>query len=229
MVGGVPQNRAHHEDVPSMVSPSLLRPLPVTERGVRRRSELIAAARTVFERSGYLESRLTDITKQAGCATGSFYTYFDNKDEVFAAVLDLAQEDMLHPGMARVSDEDLYGALEAANRAYLLAYQRNAKLMRLMEQVATIDEGFREQRRLRGEVFIRRNAKAIEALQERGLADPTLEPGLAARALSAMVDKIAYGVFAVEDDGFVEFEDLVYTVTRIWANGLQFPHNQEDQ
>lgn len=225
----MPQNRAHLEDAPSMVSPSLLRPLPVTERGIRRRSELVAAARTVFERSGYLESRLTDITKEAGCATGSFYTYFDNKDEIFAAVLDLAQEDMLHPGMARAPGEDLYGALEAANRAYLLAYQRNAKLMRLMEQVATIDAGFREQRRLRGEVFLRRNARAIEAFQERGLADPTLDPGLASRALSGMVDKIAYSVFAVEDDGLVEFEDLVYTVTRIWANGLQFPHNQEDQ
>ena len=204
-----------------MVSPALLHTLPVTERGVRRRNELIDAARIVFERSGYLESRLTDITKQAGCATGSFYTYFNNKEEIFAAVLDRAQEDMLHPGMGRVPGDDLYAALEAANRAYLLAYRRNAKMMMLMEQVATIDDDFREQRRRRGMVFVARNARAIASLQERGLADPGLDPTLASRALSSMVDQVAYSVFVVEADGAVELEDLVHTVTRIWANGLR--------
>ncbi|WP_051461629.1 TetR/AcrR family transcriptional regulator [Tomitella biformata] len=204
-----------------MVSPALLHTLPVTERGVRRRNELIDAARIVFERAGYLESRLTDITRQAGCATGSFYTYFNNKEEIFAAVLDRAQEDMLHPGMGRVPGDDVYAALEAANRAYLLAYRRNAKMMALMEQVATIDDGFREQRRRRGRVFIERNAKAIAGLQERGLADPELDPTLASRALSSMVDQVAYSVFVVDRASKVGLEDLVHTVTRIWANGLR--------
>lgn len=223
---------------PSLVSPELLHSLPVTERGVRRRKELIDAARVVFERSGYLESRLTDITKQAGCATGSFYTYFNNKEEIFAAVLDIAQQDMLHPGMGRVPEGDEYAALEAANRAYLLAYRRNAKMMALMEQVATIDDDFREQRRLRGKVFIDRNARAIASLQQRGLADSGLDPVLASRALSSMVDQVAYSVFVVDSHGSVDLEDLVHTVTRIWANGLKMTvpellensaDNQEDQ
>lgn len=221
-----------------MVSPALLHSLPVTERGIRRRNELIDAARIVFERSGYLESRLTDITREAGCATGSFYTYFNNKEEIFAAVLDRAQEDMLHPGMGRVPGDDVYAALEAANRAYLLAYRRNAKMMALMEQVATIDDAFREQRRLRGKVFIDRNARAIAGLQKRGLADAALDPRLASRALSSMVDQVAYSVFVVEQHSKVDLEDLVHTVTRIWANGLRMQtpdnpahsaDNQEDQ
>lgn len=219
------------DSAPSMVSPALLHNLPATERGIRRRAELIDAARVVFERSGFLDARLTDITKQAGCATGSFYTYFNNKEEIFAAVIDRAQEDMLHPGMGRVPGDDVYGALEAANRAYLLAYQRNAKLMMLMEQVATIDDDFREHRRRRGRVFIDRNSRAIASLQERGLADPELDPWLASRALSSMVDQVAYTVFVVDqwtgeegpigEGSDVKLEDLVYTVTRIWANGLR--------
>ena len=36
--------------------------------------------------------------------------------------------------------------IEAANLAYLEAYRRNARLMALLEQVATVDEGFRELR-----------------------------------------------------------------------------------
>src|SRR5699024_942292 len=79
---------------------------PVTERGARTRSALVAAARVVFERAGYLNTRLTDITREAHCSTGTFYTYFAGKEEILAAVLDEAQEDMLHPGMARVADPD---------------------------------------------------------------------------------------------------------------------------
>ena len=79
-------------------SPALLRVPPATGRGARTRAALVKAARTVFERSGYLDARLADITQEANCATGSFYTYFANKEEVFAAVLEGAQEDMMHPG-----------------------------------------------------------------------------------------------------------------------------------
>lgn len=74
-----------------MAATELLRDLPVTARGVRTRASLVAAARTVFERAGYLDARLTDITKEANCSTGTFYTYFDNKEQIFAAVLDVAQ------------------------------------------------------------------------------------------------------------------------------------------
>ncbi|SCK36118.1 TetR/AcrR family transcriptional regulator [Streptomyces sp. WMMB 322] len=212
--------------LPSMVNPALLRETPATERGARRRSELIAAARKVFERSGYLDARLTDITKEAKCSTGSFYTYFKNKEEIFAAVLEVAQQDMLHPGMDRVPDtDDPYAVLEASNRAYLEAYRRNAKLMALLEQVANIDPVFRELRRRRSEAFIHRNARGIADLQKRGFADPGLDPMLASRALSSMVSRVAFGLFAATGGAQepVDFEQVVYTVTRIWANGLRFP------
>lgn len=83
---------------PSMARSSLLRELPSTARGLRTRGALVAAACKVFERRGYLETRLSDITKAAKCSSGTFYIYFASKEEIFAAVLDLAQEDMMHPG-----------------------------------------------------------------------------------------------------------------------------------
>lgn len=223
---------------PSMAPPELLREPPATQRGARTRASLIAAARTVFERAGYLDARLSDITREAECSTGSFYTYFDNKEQVFAAVLEQAQDDMLHPGMGRIADpDDAYAVLEASNRAYLEAYRRNARLMVLMEQVANIDPRFRELRRRRGEVFIARNARGIADLQQRGVADAGLDAGLASRVLSSMVSRVAYSVIGLGDGpgldpdaltagaalSDAEFEAVVGTVTRIWANGLRFP------
>ncbi|MBN9622078.1 MAG: helix-turn-helix transcriptional regulator [Actinobacteria bacterium] len=66
------------------------RPAPRSPRGLRTRTALVEAARTVFERDGYLEARITDITKEAGVAAGSFYTYFDSKEEIFEAEVRVA-------------------------------------------------------------------------------------------------------------------------------------------
>jgi len=183
----------------------------------------------VFERDGYVDCKLTDITKAAKCATGSFYTYFANKAEIFAAVLDEAQRDMMHPGMGRVADDDdPYAVLEASNRAYLEAYRRNAKLMGLLEQVAQVDPEFRDFRRRRADAFIQRNGRGIADLQARGIADPDVDPLLASSALSGMVSRAAYSVFTLGEsadaDGEApEFEMLVSTLTRLWANALRFP------
>jgi AcrR family transcriptional regulator len=212
--------------LPSMANPALLREPPATERGARTRATLIAAARRVFERDGYLDAHLTTITREAKCSTGSFYTYFKSKEEIFAAVLEAVQEDMLHPGMGRVPDDgDPYAVLEASNRAYLEAFRRNAKLMALLEQVASIDPVFRELRRRRSEVFVQRNARGIADLQKRGIADPGLDPALASQALSSMVSRVAYSVFVTGGRRRkpVDVDHVVDTVTRLWANALRLP------
>jgi len=203
---------------------------PRSPRGERTRAKLVAAARAVFERDGYLDARLVDITSEARTAAGSFYTYFANKEEIFAAVLGEVQEEMLHPHVrALAGSEDPVAVIEASNRAYLLAYQRNARLMRLLEQVAAIDDNVRELRRRRGRTFVERNARSIRELQARGLADPDVDPLLAATALSAMVGRMAYTTYVIGEE--CDLEQLVTTLTRLWANALRIPadalHRQE--
>ncbi len=210
--------------MPRSQPPTPVREPPRTARGARTRAALVTAARTVFERDGYLNARLTDITAEANVATGSFYTYFASKEEIFAAVLAEVQEEMLHPHVREMTDsDDPIALIEAGNRAYLLAYRRNAKLMRLLEQVANIDDEVRELRRRRGEAFAERNARTIRDLQARGLADPDVDPLLAASALSAMVGRMAYSTYVIGDDWGLE--ELVATLTRLWANALRLPSN----
>ena len=77
---------------PARIRGAQPRKSPCSQRGTRTRASLVAAARAVFERDGYLASRVTDIADEARVAHGTFYTYFDSKDEVFAAVLHELQE-----------------------------------------------------------------------------------------------------------------------------------------
>jgi AcrR family transcriptional regulator len=208
------------EDIPSLADTSAFRQPPVTTRGARTRAALVAAARVVFERDGYRDSRLTDISAEANYAAGSLYTYFSGKEEILQAVLEAAQDDMLHPGLPRLGPEHSspVAVIEASNRAYFEAYKRNAKLMLILDEVAASDPDFRKVRQRRARAFVERNARAIRDLQDRGLADPALDPFMAALGLSGMVGRMAHFAFALGED--CSLDDLVETSTRLWVNAL---------
>ena len=199
---------------------------PLTSRGRRTRQRLVDAARVVFERDGFLNSRLVDITGEAGTAIGSFYTYFDSKEAVLEAVFDDVRDEMVHARPARpAADQGPIGTIEAANRLYLETYRRDARLMALLEQVSTTSDQLLQLKRSRVAAFRERNGRAIADLQANGLVDPDLDPYLAAEALSHMVSRMAYETFVLESGW--DFEILVAGVTRLWTNALQLTSRVE--
>lgn len=202
-------------------------PRPLTPRGERTRRALIEGARRVFERDGYHDARLADITAESGVSVGTFYLYFAGKDQVLRAVLEQLETEMLEagrPGRRPGEHQDPMARIAATNRAYLRAYRDRARLMLLLEQAATLQPAFRAMRRRRGWTFTQRNAAQIERLQREGHADPALDPVVAARALSGMVARMAYYTYALADPDEErpadEDEVLVRTATTLWVNAL---------
>lgn len=51
-----------------------------------KKAEIITAARALFTANGYKDTSVSDITKQAGIATGTFYLYYPSKDQVFMEI-----------------------------------------------------------------------------------------------------------------------------------------------
>jgi AcrR family transcriptional regulator len=47
----------------------------------------VQAAEVVICRQGYERARMQDVAKEAGCATGTLYLYFKNKEDLFNAIL----------------------------------------------------------------------------------------------------------------------------------------------
>lgn len=80
---------------------------PRTSRGERTRQKLIEAARLEFGSKGFHEASITGITQRAGVALGSFYTYFDSKEELYRALVAHMGEltrHWLHDRVAGASD-----------------------------------------------------------------------------------------------------------------------------
>jgi AcrR family transcriptional regulator len=180
----------------------------------------VSAARRVFERSGYLDTRVADIAAEAGLAHGSFYTYFSSKRHVFLAIVrDLGQQfrDAVAPSPADAGT-DAYEALARANRRYLDAYRANRVMWALVEQVSTIDSEIHRIRLLGRREHVDRIARTIRRWQERGRADPEIDPRTTAAALASMLSNFAYWWLAGGDA--YDADAAERTLTDIWARAV---------
>ncbi|MCX5042101.1 TetR/AcrR family transcriptional regulator [Aldersonia sp. NBC_00410] len=169
-------------------------PAPVetlTTRGRKTRDALLDAARTVFEDVGFPDARVELISQEANVSYGTFYRYFESKEDIFRVLSTQLFEDIhrREPHDSRMSPAD---RLIHANRTYYQAYRRNARLMAIVEQVATFNDEFRRLRHEHRHLLIDRTARAIARWQSEGLVRQSLDPEMAARAMSAMVDHTLY-------------------------------------
>ena len=206
--------------------------LPTTERGRRMRTRLLAAAREVFERDGFLDARVTDISAAAGVAHGSFYTYFRSKTEVFR-VLVAGTMDELYASLGADGDavsrhrvaggrsRDAVARIDRANRSFVAMYRQNTALMALFEQVTTFDPEVRALRQAARERMVGRVRHSIEELQADGLVAADLDAEYSAHALVAMVNGLVHYWLVLGAD--FDEDRLVHTMTDLWARSLGLP------
>ena len=74
----------------------------VIDREVRR-AELVSAAEKVFARRGVASTTVSDIVREAGVAQGTFYLYFQSKDEAVLAVGEQMADAIIDGATARVT------------------------------------------------------------------------------------------------------------------------------
>ena len=199
---------------------------PRSRKGMQTRTRLVEAARTVFEEHGFLDARISDIAEGAGLSHGSFYHYFESKDEVFLEVAE-AQEDRLSSHsvvdsglLDPASPGTFRDRLRESNRAYLADYRDAARLMGVIEQVSRYHDQVGATRFARQQLYTRRAEDSIRHLQHVGLADPDLDASVAAPALTAMVTRFAEMWFV---QGLVDrsFDEGVEQLTSLCVNALQ--------
>ncbi|GHP00020.1 TetR family transcriptional regulator [Reticulibacter mediterranei] len=62
--------------------------VPATARGEATRRKILDAAEEVFGEFGYYEASISEITRRAGVAQGTYYIYFHSKREIFAGLVE---------------------------------------------------------------------------------------------------------------------------------------------
>jgi AcrR family transcriptional regulator len=199
---------------------------PRSAKGRRTRARLLEAGKAVFERDGFLQARISDIAAEAGVSHGSFYHYFDTKKELFREIAEevevrlVSMDDIAH----NVDQAGPIDRIRAANRSYLSAYRKEARIMRVIEEVSRYNEDVRMARAKRDDYLTVRTESAIARLQAEGVADRRIDTRHAAIALGGMVAKFAEMMFI--GGAKFDLDTAVDQLTLLWANALGIQENR---
>jgi AcrR family transcriptional regulator len=188
---------------------------PRTERGRRTLRAILDAAAAEFGEKGFHDGSISGITRRAGVALGSFYTYFDSKDAVFRALVrDMSDQvrDRVAPVLAAAPDQ------LAAERAGLLEFlefvRGHKEIYRIIDEAEFVDpDSFRSHYATTAE----RIAQRLQAAAARGEIRPDVSDVHAWAIMGMNVFLgLRYGVWA-DDRSTREVAD---TIADLLARGL---------
>lgn len=196
---------------------------PRSRKGAETRARLLSAAKEIFEETGFLDARISDIAERAGLSHGSFYHYFESKEEIFREVAEVVEEQLSAPVGSVILDPSSEATpqerIRAAIKLHMESYRREARIMGVIEQVARYDRQVSEARQRRQAHYGRQVEESIRRMQRHGLVDSGLDPVIASAALGAMTSRFPEAWF-VEGKLDCDFDEGVEQLTRVFINGL---------
>jgi AcrR family transcriptional regulator len=163
----------------------------LTPKGQRTRERLLKGGRAVLEERGYFDATVGEIAARSDIALGSFYRYFDNKDELFLELLEELVETLYSSTSGSWQQADTQSALRASTRRYLATYHGERRLIAaLLQMAAAVPECAARWWDLRNRTHTR-----MERYLRLAVPEPAGRAELLAAALGSMVENCAYQWF----------------------------------
>ena len=214
--GPVDGVNVQRRDASDRVIPDL--PLPdgddeaLRPRGRKTRQLLLEAGTRVLPARGYHDVRVDDIVTAAGVSHGSFYRYFENKEEFFRVLAEEASTQMvelLEKLHLDAPEDELRRWLDD----WLSTYESNGGIISTwqeMQNSAADLRGFGQQ------VAATVLSRLMAMLDERGFGDPLVD----ALALLALIERVPYSVYTLRFTKRQEAIDAMVAILRRGFLGL---------
>jgi AcrR family transcriptional regulator len=200
----------------SRVAGGRLRPPPAPPPEPAQR--LLAAAEILFGERSYHRTTVADICARAGMATGSFYSYYGSKAEIFAAVVRAINTDLRRAMKVALerADGDQRGRERASFRAYFDMLSQRPWIDRIVRESEFIDQGlFREYY----EHLARGYARGVRAAQMARDIDARYDPEVIAYAYTGIGNFVGMRWADWTAGGQVP-DDVLDDVLELLARGL---------
>jgi AcrR family transcriptional regulator len=182
---------------------------PLRARGQKTRQLLLDAGTVVLPSRGYHDARVDDIVEAAGVSHGSFYRYFDNKEDFFRVLAEEASTRMVE-----LLDAFPIDAPEAELREWIAAwfatYESNGGVISTWQEMQVSDAdllSFGQQ------VAATIMGRLMALLDGRGFGDALVD----AVALLAVVERLPYGVYTLR---FTKRDDAIDATVTIIRRGF---------
>ena len=136
-----------------------------------RPQELLAAAIDLFVERGFASTRLEDVARRAGVSKGTLYLYFENKEELFKAVVRNSIVPVIGDAESSVAEFDGHSA-ELLRSVMMRWWDRigNNKVSGIIKLVTAESGNFPELATFYQDEVINRGTRMISSMLERGIA-----------------------------------------------------------
>jgi AcrR family transcriptional regulator len=193
--------------------------VPTTKKGQKTRQRLLAAARRVIKRDGFVALRMGDVAAEAKVSLGGLYRYFENKDDLFLALIGDIHKELYEASRARKHDfrADPFATLREANEGYLVHYYANRDIMRAFIEATTVDPRVCEMwwwmRQRHIDRFVAAMKREFNITEVNGISTRVIT-----EALASAVEQSAYVWYAREslNNVSIPVETAAEVLTGIW-------------
>jgi AcrR family transcriptional regulator len=195
--------------------------LPLGPKAQRTREAILVAAAGRFGAQGYQRTTVADVAEAAGVSLGTVYQYFRDRSALVAALVHRSVGDLLERDTTFRFAEGRAG-LERVIRNFVTSYANWSAMAGVWEEVSHVDDELAELRRTIGRAFTGSVERELERAQRDGQLDIDLDPALAARALTGMVDRYCYVtyVFDPPEAGPPSPTESAAVLSSLWARAI---------
>ncbi|MDJ0787386.1 MAG: TetR/AcrR family transcriptional regulator [Myxococcota bacterium] len=160
-----------------------------TRRAERKRGDIIRAARLLFASEGVEGASMAEIAKEAAVSTATLYRHFEDKEQLFSAVVDELVAAVL-PDEAPPEAPPREALTEISLRyGQLLSDPEIRGLVRAVVSARGSAARFRTRLGRRGKsIFARAFSDAIRRLRRDGALDPDIDVDRARSELQGMIE-----------------------------------------
>ena len=174
-------------------------------RGERTRQRLLDAGAAVLPRRGYRDTRVDDIVAAAAVSHGTFYRYFENKDDFFRVLAETASGrmlDLLERLRIDATPEDLRTWL----RTWFDSYEVDGGVVSSWQEMQSNGDLAEFSKRVAASV----HARLGRVLGRRDFGDPATD----AVVLLALIERVPYSVYTLRFRSADEAIESMVTVLR---------------
>ena len=159
---------------------------PVTERGRATRRALLDAAEAVIAEHGFEAASVSEITRRAGVAQGTFYVHFSDKHAAFLELVQHVNRSVREAGARAISGVEGRAEQERAGlAAYFQHVADDPALYRIIRQAEFVDpDAYQDHYRRIAEPY----AAGLRAAIERGEIADGVDPELLAYVLMGIAE-----------------------------------------
>jgi AcrR family transcriptional regulator len=178
---------------------------PMRRRGQQTRQRLLDAGTAVLPRRGYQDTRVDDVVAAAAVSHGTFYRYFENKDDFFRVLAETASGrmlDLLDGLRMDASPEELRRWL----RAWFEGYQAGGGIVSVWQEMRSSDELAEFSQSVAASV----HARLGRVLADRDFGDPATD----AVVLLALIERVPYSVYTLRFSSADEGIESMVTILR---------------